>query len=193
MSPLSSGTRYFCFCAGVPNLAITSTLSAPSRSCDLGLVTRELTHIACVGCRTISGLRCQDDRVTHDFRHDRVLPESAFPGWPAISAIARMVDSISRRVEAHLEISQTAPLTTCHTLEIAPAQPQIPQTQLLGLVFQRQKHRRHGRPSLGPVCGKLVVVDVLCWQHIILDISTLRLHCVPARLVVMRVSGNGPP
>lgn len=36
-----------------------------------------LTHVACVGCRAVGGLRADEHRVTHDLCHDCILPRSA--------------------------------------------------------------------------------------------------------------------
>lgn len=119
------------------------------------------THVAGVRCRAIGSLRSDDRRVPHDLRHHRVLRDHQ----------SRPIDRscLIQQGLTDFKVGEPPSLPTGETLELAPAQPEVPQPQRLCAAFQRFQNRRDGRPSFARISGDLRMVQLLRGQNIFLS------------------------
>jgi hypothetical protein len=71
-------------------------------------------------------------------------------------------------MNTYLEIGQSPSRSTRHPREFSLAQPQVPQTLLLGLVLELLEDRRNRLPSFRTMRRELGMEEVLSGEHVVL-------------------------
>lgn len=93
--------------------------------------------------------------MAHDLRHDRILNPVS-------------LQSRTAKQRTDLKIGESTTFATCHTLKLAPAEPEVPQSQCFGSPFQRFEDRGHDSPSLRGVGRDLSMIQLFRRQYIFL-------------------------